>query len=78
MRINGLDCLAITKLDVLDELDDIKVCVAYELDGERCNDLPGSARQFARCQPVYETLPGWKTSTSDCRSLDDLPKPALD
>lgn len=78
VRINGLDCLAITKLDVLDELDDIKVCVAYELDGERCNDLPGSARQFARCQPVYETLPGWKTSTSDCRSLDDLPKPALD
>jgi adenylosuccinate synthase len=78
VRINGLDCLAITKLDVLDNLDEIKVCVAYELDGTRCTDLPNSARQFARCKPIYETLPGWKQSTEDCRSLDDLPKAALD
>ncbi|PSN18240.1 adenylosuccinate synthase [filamentous cyanobacterium CCP5] len=78
VRINGLDCLAITKLDVLDDVDEIKVCVAYDLDGETRKELPGSARQFARCQPVYETLPGWNTSTSDCRSLDDLPKQALD
>lgn len=77
VRINGLDCLAITKLDVLDEVDEIKVCVAYELDGTTCKDLPGSARQFARCRPVYETLPGWKQSTANCRSLDDLPKQAL-
>lgn len=77
VRINGLDCLAITKLDVLDEVDEIKVCVAYELDGTTCKDLPGSARQFARCRPVYETLPGWKQSTAHCRSLDDLPKQAL-
>ncbi len=78
VRINGLDCLAITKLDVLDELDEIKVCVAYELDGEQCLDLPTSARQFARCRPVYKTLPGWQQSTADCRTLDDLPPRALD
>lgn len=77
VRINGLDCLAITKLDVLDEVDEIEVCVAYELDGETCHDLPANARQFARCKPIYETLPGWKQSTAHCRSLDDLPKEAL-
>ena len=78
VRINGLDCLAITKLDVLDTLDEIKVCVAYELDGTRCKDLPSSAQQFARCKPIYETLPGWKKSTENCRSLEDLPQEALD
>jgi adenylosuccinate synthase len=78
VRINGLDCLAITKLDVLDEIDEIKVCIAYELDGSRCEELPGSAHAFARCQPVYESLPGWKQSTDHCRSLEDLPPAALD
>lgn len=77
VRINGLDCLAITKLDVLDELAEIQVCVAYELDGQRCLELPTSARQFARCQPIYQTLPGWQQSTADCRSLEDLPVQAL-
>lgn len=78
VRINGLDCLAITKLDVLDEMDEIKVCVAYELDGERCQDLPGSSSLFARCKPVYESMPGWHQSTANCRRLEDLPKQALD
>lgn len=78
VRINGLDCLAITKLDVLDEIEEIKVCVAYEIDGQTCKELPGSARQFERCKPIYETLPGWKQSTEHCRSLEDLPKQALD
>ncbi|MBD0269963.1 MAG: adenylosuccinate synthase [Cyanobacteria bacterium Co-bin8] len=78
VRINGLDCLAITKLDVLDEVEEIKVCVAYELDGQICKELPGSAGQFARCKPIYETFPGWKQSTEHCRSLEDLPKQALD
>ncbi|NER39547.1 MAG: adenylosuccinate synthase [Oscillatoria sp. SIO1A7] len=78
VRINGLDCLAITKLDVLDELDEIKVCVAYDIDGQRCEHFPSSPRQFARCRPIYETLPGWRQSTEDCRSLKDLPKQALD
>ena len=78
VRINGLDCLAITKLDVLDEFDQIKVCVAYELEGQQCLDLPGNARQFAQCKPIYKTLPGWKQSTANCQALDDLPKQALD
>jgi adenylosuccinate synthase len=78
VRINGLDCLAITKLDVLDELEEINVCVAYEIDGQRCHDFPSNARDFARCKPIYKTLPGWKQSTDHCRSLDDLPRQALD
>ncbi|RAM50591.1 MAG: adenylosuccinate synthase [Hapalosiphonaceae cyanobacterium JJU2] len=78
VRINGLDCLAITKLDVLDELEEIKVCVAYEIDKERCEHFPTSARKFTQCRPIYKTLPGWQQSTSNCRSLDDLPRQALD
>ena len=78
VRINGIDCLAITKLDVLDELDEIKVCVSYTIDGETHSEFPSSARRFARCEPVYKTLPGWKQSTADCRTLEDLPKQALD
>ncbi|NEQ32141.1 MAG: adenylosuccinate synthase [Leptolyngbya sp. SIO4C5] len=77
VRINGLDCLAITKLDVLDELDEIQVCVAYEIDGQQRRDFPVSARQLAQSQPVYKTLPGWKQSTANCRSLEDLPQQAL-
>lgn len=78
VRINGMDCMAITKIDVLDELEKISVCVAYEIDGTQTKDFPTSARQFARCRPIYETLPGWQKSTSDCRNLKELPKQALD
>ena len=77
VRINGMDCLAITKLDVLDTLSELKVCVAYEIDGVRTTDFPSSARQFANCKPIYETLPGWQSNTEDCRSLEDLPPQAL-
>ncbi|MEM8779875.1 MAG: adenylosuccinate synthase [Cyanobacteria bacterium P01_G01_bin.49] len=77
VRVNGLDCLAITKLDVLDELPEIKVCVAYELDGQTCHHFPSNASQFARCTPIYETLPGWQQSTENCRTLEDLPQEAL-
>jgi adenylosuccinate synthase len=78
VRINGLDCLAVTKLDVLDDVDEIQVCVAYELDGARCEELPANADDFSRCQPIYKTMPGWKQPTDHCRSLSDLPKAALD
>ncbi len=78
VRINGIDSLAITKLDVLDELEEIKVCVAYEIEGQRCEDFPSSARRFARCRPIYKTLPGWQQPTTHCRSLEDLPRQALD
>ncbi|BAU63623.1 Adenylosuccinate synthase [Stanieria sp. NIES-3757] len=78
VRINGLDCLAITKLDVLDELDEIKVCVAYEIDGNTCAHFPTNASLFAHCKPIYKTVPGWKQSTTHCRTLEDLPQQALD
>lgn len=78
VRINGLDCLAITKLDVLDTLAEIKVCVAYDIDGKRREHFPSNPHEFAQCQPIYETLPGWQQSTIDCRTLEDLPKQALD
>ncbi|BFM39017.1 adenylosuccinate synthase [Synechocystis sp. LKSZ1] len=77
VRINGLDCLAVTKLDVLDQLEEIKVCVAYELDGKTCDHFPGNAAEFARCKPIYETLPGWQCSTEHCKTLEDLPSQAL-
>lgn len=77
VRINGFDCLAITKLDVLDRLEEIKVCVAYKLDGKTCYDFPTNASQFARCEPIYETLPGWQESSANCRTLEDLPEKAL-
>ncbi len=77
VEVNGLDCLAITKLDVLDELDEIKVCIAYELDGERIEHFPSCAEDFARCKPIFETLSGWKCSTADCRRLEELPFTAM-
>lgn len=79
VRINGLDCLAITKLDVLDEFDEIKVCVGYKdsKSGEQYQDLPSIASTiFSRMQPIYETFPGWQKPTSQCRSFKDLPAEA--
>ncbi|MFL0792167.1 MAG: adenylosuccinate synthase, partial [Prochlorococcus sp.] len=77
VQVNGLDCLAITKLDVLDELDEIRVCIAYELDGKRIEHFPCSSEDFARCKPIFETLPGWQCSTADCRRLEELPQTAM-
>jgi adenylosuccinate synthase len=64
-------------LDVLDSLDEIKVCVAYDIDGKTCEHFPSNANLFARCQPIYKTMPGWKKPTTECRSLEELPKEAL-
>ena len=61
---------------MLDELDEIQVCVAYELD-ERIDHFPSSSDDFARCHPIFETLPGWQCSTEDCRKLEDLPEAAM-
>jgi adenylosuccinate synthase len=71
--LNGLDTIALTKLDVLDELDEIKVCVAYRLRGERIEHVPDRTYELAEVEPVYETLPGWKASTRGASSVDDLP-----
>jgi adenylosuccinate synthase len=74
--LNGADELALMLLDVLSELDELKVCVAYELDGQRSDTFPGDSFRLARCKPVYETLPGWKQDVSAARRLADLPAAA--
>src|SRR5262249_8083164 len=76
VRINGLDALALTKLDVLDALDDIAVCTAYRCNGRTLDAFPSDVAQLAACEPVYETLPGWRTSTRGVRRLADLPAAA--
>ena len=75
-RINGYTGLVVAKLDILDNFDEIEICVAYELDGERVWDFPGSASLLERCKPVYETHPGWHSSTRGLTKLEDLPKGA--
>ncbi len=76
-KVSGMDGIALTKLDVLDGLDELKVCVAYELDGERIDRLPAGQGAQARVKPIYETLPGWKESTYGARSWNDLPAQAV-
>jgi len=76
VMINGLDAIALTKLDVLDELDEIKVCTAYRYRGEVIEDIPYGGSALAECEPIYETLPGWKTDTSGITDYDDLPEKA--
>jgi len=71
--VNGIDELAITNLDGLDRLAEITICTHYEMDGERLDLPPASAEDFERVTPVYETLPGWQTSTEECRNVEELP-----
>jgi adenylosuccinate synthase len=74
--INGFDSMVVTKLDVLDALDEIPVCVAYRIDGETTCEIPATWRQLARAEPVYERLPGWKSITKGVSEWDDLPRAA--
>ena len=68
--------MALTKLDVLDALDEIKACTGYRLDGRDLESLPAVSHELRRVEPVYETLPGWKSSTLGITELDDLPTSA--
>lgn len=72
-RVNGLTGLAVTKLDVLDGFDQIPVAASYQLDGHVIDEMPADVSILERLKPVYEVLPGWKTSTADARTLADLP-----
>ena len=74
--INGYTSVALTRLDVLDELDTLKICTGYRLNGSVLTDPPSSAASLAKCQPLYEELPGWRTSTRDARNFEDLPPQA--
>jgi adenylosuccinate synthase len=76
-RTSGISGLALTKLDILDAFDEIKVCVAYRLDGREIDYLPASASAQARAEPVYETVEGWKSKTAGARSWAELPAQAI-
>jgi adenylosuccinate synthase len=75
-RVNGLNGLAIMKLDVLSGFPDLQIAVAYELDGKRLDEMPGDPEDLERCEPVYETLPGWSEPLNGIRSWDALPAAA--
>jgi adenylosuccinate synthase len=77
VRVSGINGVALTKLDILDPLPEIKVCVGYELDGERLDRLPAGQNQQARVKPIYETLEGWNASTAGARSWAQLPAQAI-
>ena len=77
-RINGVTDFVLTKLDVLTGMDEVPVCVAYEIDGVRHDELPMNQADFDRAVPIYETFPGWTEDISKARSLDDLPRNARD
>ena len=76
-KISGITGIALTKLDVLDGMEELKLCVAYELDGERIDYLPASEGAQARAIPIYETLEGWSETTVGARSWNDLPAQAV-
>jgi adenylosuccinate synthase len=75
-EINGFISVALTKLDVLDALDEIKVCIGYKLDGKVCESLPPVSQDLRRAEPIYATLPGWKKSTLGMTKMGDLPTEA--
>ncbi len=77
-RVNGLTGLCITKLDVLDDLDTIKVCTAYRYEGEEMSEMPPSQAVFVEVEPVYEELPGWKSDITGATSVQDLPQETID
>ena len=72
-KVNGFDALIITKLDILDGFDTVKVCVAYEIDGERTENFPIDSSLLARSKPIYEELPGWSGSTAGITRPEDIP-----
>ena len=76
VRVSGVTDLALTKLDVLDGLDEIKICVGYRYGDEELTEFPASLNRMEGCVPVYETLPGWKEDISGCRSYEELPEKA--
>lgn len=75
-RINGFTGIALTRLDILDALPTIKICTSYAMDGEIFSHFPSNIATLGKCQPVYEELPGWQTSTSDIRNFKQLPPQA--
>jgi adenylosuccinate synthase len=73
VRVNGIDALALTKLDVLDGLEEIKICTSYTCNGASVQEFPSDLGQLAACQPVYESIEGWTQPTKGVRRFADLP-----
>ncbi|PYR34794.1 MAG: adenylosuccinate synthase [Acidobacteria bacterium] len=76
VRVNGLDALALTKLDVLDGMEELQICTSYRCHGKTLTEFPGEIAQLGACEPVYESLPGWTHPTAGARRYADLPKAA--
>ena len=76
IKISGIDGIALTKLDVLDELDEIKICIKYEVNGKEIDYLPAAVEEQLEVKPIYKTFPGWKTSTKGTRDIKKLPENA--
>ncbi len=76
VMVNGLDALALTKLDVLDDLDEINICVGYVINGQETDQVPYDANQMSEAEPVYETMQGWKEKTVGVSKFEDLPEKA--
>lgn len=75
-RVSGITNLSLNSIDVLSGLDTVKICVAYDLDGQRIDHYPASLEQLKRCKPIYEEMPGWQEDITGVRSLDELPENA--
>ena len=78
IKISGINGIALTKLDVLDELDEIKICIGYELKGKKIDYLPAAVEDQLQVKPIYKSFNGWKTSTKGIKTFNDLPKNAQD
>ena len=76
IKISGINGIALTKLDVLDEFDEIKMCIHYELDGKKIDYLPTSSKDQFKVKPIYKTFPGWRISTQGVRNINELPEKA--
>jgi len=75
-RVNGLDGIAVTKMDILTGLEELRICVAYRVDNREIDHIPASLSLLQQCEPVYETLPGWSEDISNVRSFSELPAAA--
>ena len=76
IKISGINGIALTKLDVLDELEEIKMCIQYELDGKKIDHLPSASEDQLKVKPIYKVFEGWKSSTKGIKNIDDLPENA--
>ncbi len=76
IKISGIDGIALTKLDVLDELDEIKICIQYDLNGNKIDYLPAAVEDQLKIKPIYKSFPGWKKPTNGIKNIDDLPENA--